>query len=163
MWVFVHSLPLLWSPTYIFCRFYFLFPPFIIILSLPFFSLSSPPSYLRLFSLLNFSFSLFFLKGFFFYSPPLLFHFTFPIPSCLPPSTRDTSFIPPSPPLLASDGAPSVLLLDWLPHAAPLSPRPPRPASPSACWVTIIKLKYPATYQRITQLSTPRTQSSLPR
>lgn len=30
---------------------------------------------------------------------------------------------------------------------------------PSACWVMIIKLKYPGTYQCITSLSTPQTHS----
>lgn len=37
----------------------------------------------------------------------------------------------------------------------------PSLAASPACWVMIIKLKYPGTYQCISRLSTPRTHSSL--
>ena len=59
-----------------------------------------------------------------------------------------------SSPVVAYKRISSVLLLDWLLHVGG-----PSLAAPSACWVMIIKLKYPGTYQCITSLSTPQTHS----
>lgn len=92
---------------------------------------------------------------------PFSFPFLFPFLSFPFPFLTSPIFLRPlllfsllSSPVVAYKGISSVLLLDWLLHVGG-----PSLAAPSACWVMIIKLKYPGTYQCITSLSTPQTHS----
>lgn len=147
------------------------FVPFALIshplLSSPF--LISYPCLLILpFLICSFLFLLFssFLLFFLFLSPVLLFRLLFPflfVPFLSFPFPFLTCpiFLRPlllfsllSSPVVAYKGISSVFLLDWLLHVGG-----PSLAAPSACWVMIIKLKYPGTYQCITSLSTPQTHS----
>ena len=145
--------PLLWYHT--------LFSP-----PLSLYPLLVSSSYLSLFTLFSYSLlsSCFLYSAFLISCPlvssPLSFPFlSFPFLSF--PFLTSPIFLRPlllfslsSSPVVAYKRISSVLLLDWLLHVGG-----PSLAAPSACWVMIIKLKYPGTYQCITSLSTPQTHS----